>query len=53
MTHLSFDGDDNNKTPAGQNPLYGPARPDELQVPQGLGPILGSGHDEEVNRQML
>ncbi len=45
-------GDDDDNAKAGQGGT-GPTEPGELQVPQGLGTILGSEHEAEENSKML
>lgn len=51
MTHLSHIDGDNTKDENAKSKE--PVRPDELQVPEGVEPLLGSEHDKDVNRQLL
>ncbi len=56
MTHTArITGGDDDDTPVGQQngTQSGPVEPGELQVPQGLGPILGSQHEAEENSKLL
>jgi hypothetical protein len=46
------DGDDNNGQ-QGKGNQSGPVEPSELQIPQGLGTILGSEHEKDENKNLL
>lgn len=52
MTYF-YDGDDNNGKAQKSQAATGPVQPGELQIPQGVGPILGSDHEAEENRNIL
>ncbi len=44
------DGDDDKKNGKDNGE---PAGPSDLEIPDGLGTILGSEHDEDVNKKLL
>ena len=44
-------GNDDNKKDK-EASQTGPVEPGELQIPQGLGPILGGAHEKEENKTL-
>lgn len=50
---MVYHGDDNDQAQQKQKAQSGPVEPGELQIPQGLGTILGSEHEAEENKKLL